>query len=91
MSKQITEHVRTSKLGKEHRYKRNKTVLQFRCDNCDVLFVRDRADVDPKRISNSYFHVCSECDAKRFAQRMGVAKRKIWDMPVSSTIPISKI
>lgn len=89
--KQNQTHKRLSKLGKEHIYKRSKTVNVFRCDNCDKEFLRDQSKMDPKRTSNKYFHVCAECDPKKFAQRMGVSKRKIWDMPVSSTLPIGKI
>lgn len=83
-------HKRTSKLGKEHSYVRYKTVLLFRCDCCGNEFNRDRAKIDPKRISNNYFHVCSSCDSKRFAQKKGVEKRIIWDMPASSTLPIGR-
>ena len=89
--KQIFEYTRISKLGKEHRYKRAKTVNVFRCDSCNIEFYREHAKMDPKRTSNKYFHVCGNCDAKRFAQQMGVSKRKIWDMPVSSNMPIGRI
>jgi len=82
---------RKSKLGKDHQYSRYRTYLKFRCDNCDVEFIREKSDMDPKRISNNYFHVCNDCDSKRFAQKKGVEKRKIWDMPASSTLPIGKI
>ena len=88
--KENYKHIRVSKLGKEHSYMRIKTVLVFRCDCCDVEFTRDRANMDPKRISNNYFHVCSSCDAKRFAQKKGVEKRLIWDLPASSTLPIGR-
>ena len=86
-----TKHVRKSKLGSEHEYYRHKTILIFRCDNCDQLFERERGSMDPKRLSNNYFHVCSECDAKRFAQKQGVSKRKVWSMSASSNLPISKL
>lgn len=83
--------MRRSKNGKEHAYKRLKTMNLFRCDNCDTEFVRPQGKMDPKRISNTYFHVCEKCDAKRFAQRKGVERRMIWDLPVSSLLPISKL
>lgn len=86
-----TKYVRVSKLGKEHTYFRKKTVLLFRCDNCNVLFKRFKGSVDPKRVGNNYFHVCSDCDSKRFAQRKGIERRFIWDTPVNSNIDISKI
>lgn len=88
---QEQQYERTSKLGVSHKYTRCKTVLIFRCDNCDREFARDRANMDPKRVSNNYFHICPNCDAKRFAQRKGVEKRKIWDMPASSMMPIGKL
>ena len=84
-------HIRTSKLGHEHKYNRVKTVNVFRCDCCDSEFQRDHAKMDPKRTSNKYFHVCANCDSKKFAQRKGVERRKIWDMPVSSMMSISRL
>jgi hypothetical protein len=86
-----TRHVRTSKLGKEHSYLRQKAFCVFRCDNCNSEFVRARGNMDPKRISNNYFHVCDNCDAKRFAQKTGITRKQIWDMPASSGLDISKL
>jgi hypothetical protein len=88
---QETWHTRKSKLGVEHNYKRTKTIVLFRCDNCNDEFTRERGKVDPKRLSNNYFHVCENCDAKRFAQKRGVERRKIWNLTASSNIPISKL
>ena len=87
---QRNQYIRLSKLGEEHTYHRNKTVALFRCDNCDQEFTRDLKHVDRKRLSNNYFHCCSKCDAKRFAQRKGVEQKKIWDMPASVDLPVSK-
>jgi formate dehydrogenase maturation protein FdhE len=87
---QENQYLRRSKCGTEHTYVRNKTVAIFRCDNCDELFSRDLKHVDRKRLSNNYFHCCSNCDAKRFAQRKGVEQKKIWDMPASTELPVSK-
>jgi len=87
----IQEFTRTSKLGKDHKYLRTKTILHFRCDNCACLFTRPKGDVSPKRLSNNYFHCCTECDSKRFAQKKGVEQKRIWDMPASSLADISKI
>lgn len=86
-----TLHERTSKLGKVHSYYRYKTLVQLRCDSCNVEFIRDKGSMDPKRLSNNYFHVCSKCDAKKFAQRRGVERKKIWDLRASLDIPISKL
>ena len=89
--KKQTRHIRKSKTGKEHTYKRELSVCQFRCDNCNTEFERARGSMDPKRISNNYFHVCKNCDSKKFAQKMGVTKKQIWDMPASSNLDISKL
>lgn len=81
---------RTSKLGIVHEYVRKQTVAMFRCDNCDEMFERTLKNIDRKRLSNNYFHCCSNCDSKRFAQRKGVERKKIWDMPASIDWPVGK-
>jgi hypothetical protein len=86
-----TAHKRTSKNGKIHQYFRNTTVIILRCDNCCQEFQRLRGKMDPKRLSNNYFHVCDNCDAKRFAQSRGAKKKTIWKLKASSDIPISKL
>ena len=86
-----TRHIRKSKMGKEHTYKRNQTICVFRCDNCDIEFVRPRGSMDPKRLNNNYFHVCSNCDSKSFAQKKGVEKKQVWNMSASSSAPIGKL
>jgi hypothetical protein len=85
-----TRHVRKSKTGKEHSYKRNLTHCVFRCDACDAEFIRLRGSMDPKRLSNNYFHVCKSCDAKKFAQKKGVERKQVWNLPASSNLPIGK-
>lgn len=87
---QVNQYSRISKCGTEHTYKRKKTFAVLRCDNCDAIFDRDLKHIDKKRLSNNYFHCCSNCDAKRFAQRKGVEQKKIWDMPASVDLPVSK-
>ena len=79
-----TQYMRTSKKGKHHTYSRNKTVIVFKCDSCGGVFNRDKGNMDPKRLNNNFYHVCSNCDAKKFAQEKGVESRRVWDMPVSS-------
>lgn len=86
-----TKHVRKSKNGKQHEYYRNKSIILLKCDNCDQNFERPRGSMDPKRLSNNYFHVCDNCDAKRFAQRRGVDRRKVWTLNASSDLPIGKL
>ena len=89
--KKETRHTRTSKLGKTHSYNRFQTFVVLRCDSCDTEFTRPRGSMDPKRLSNNYFHVCSSCDAKVFAQKKGVEKKQVWNMTASSTTPIGKL
>lgn len=86
----VTEYERTSKLGSSHNYTRKKVVAIFRCDSCNEVFERDSKHVHKKRLSNNYFHCCPNCDSKRFAQRKGVERKKIWDMPASSELPVGK-
>ncbi len=88
--KEKNTYIRTSKSGKEHIYYRQKTFALFACDNCGCQFNRDLKHMNRKRLSNNYFHVCSGCDPKRFAQRKGVERKKIWDMPASLDWPVSK-
>lgn len=86
----VSEYTRTSKTGLEHIYTRKKTVAVLRCDNCDSIFERDLKHLQSKRLSNNYFHCCKDCDAKRFAQRKGVERKKIWDLPASIDWPVGK-
>lgn len=80
-----------SKTGVRHEYYRHKTMVQLRCDACDAEFVRERGSMDPTRLSNNYFHVCSKCDAKRYGQKKGVERKQVWDLSASSDLPISKL
>jgi hypothetical protein len=84
------QFTRISKCGQEHLYTRKKTLAVFRCDNCDVIFERDLKHIDRKRLSNNYFHCCSNCDSKRFAQRKGVEQKQIWNLPASTELPVGK-
>ena len=77
-------YYRKSKNGTVHVYLRKKTVLVFQCDCCQGYFKRDKGNMDPNRLNNNYYHVCGNCDAKKFAQSKGVEARRVWDMPVSS-------
>jgi hypothetical protein len=86
-----TNHVRKSKTGTEHSYIRHCRYVVLRCDNCNSEFERTRGSMNPKRLNNNYFHVCKNCNSKKFAQKMGVTKKQIWDMPASSNLDISKL
>ena len=87
----LSEYNRVSKLGKTHLYTRKKSIITFRCDCCGELFQRERGKMDPNRLNNSVYHVCSSCNSKRFAQQKGVESKHIWDMPVSSLKTIDKL
>jgi len=82
---------RASKLGKLHEYYRDVTMVVLRCDSCNSEFERSRGSMDPKRLSNNYFHVCGNCDAKVFAQKKGVERKRVWDLSASSDLDISKL
>lgn len=79
-----TIYKRPSKSGQIHTYVRKKTVLIFKCDNCGTEFKRNKGSMDPKRLNNNVYHVCGDCNAKKFAQSKGIEARKVWDIPVSS-------
>jgi hypothetical protein len=89
--KKKAEYTRISKLGAEHRYSRNRTYAEFKCDGCGVNFSRLRGSMDPKRLNNNYFHVCETCNPKKFAQQKAVESRKPWDMPASSLKKLGKL
>ena len=86
--KTLKLYERQSKLGIYHTFHRKNTIFVFKCDSCGVSFVRKRSQVDPERASNNYKHVCSYCDTKKFAQKVGVKMRKIYKLDASSTKPI---
>ncbi len=83
--KTLRLYERQSKLGMYHTFHRKNTLFVFKCDSCGVTFLRPRSKIDPNRASNDYKHVCSFCDTKIFAQKVGVKMRKIYKMDASST------
>ena len=84
--KTIRLHKRKSKLGVYHTFKRKNTIYVFCCDSCEATFMRLKADVNPTRATNDYKHVCSNCDTKKFAQKIGVKMRSVYRLDASSTI-----
>lgn len=91
IDQEVHVYVRTSKLGREHQYERKRSIVVLRCDSCGEVFSRPRGSMSPARLSNRYFHVCPNCDSKRFAQHKGVERKQIWDKPVSSLDDISRL
>ena len=43
------------------------------------------------KLGNQHTYNRKECDAKKFAQRKGVERKKIWNMSASSNLLIGKI
>ena len=86
--KTLRLYERQSKLGIYHTFHRKNTIYSFSCDSCGGAFLRPRSKVDPERASNDYKHVCSYCDTKKFAQKVGVKMRKIYKIDASSTQPL---
>ena len=56
-----------------------------------IEFKRDKGKVDPKRLDNAYYHVCPDCDPKRFAQKKGVEKRKTLDSTIDTLVTIDTL
>ena len=83
-----SEYTRISKLGITHTYSRIKTVAIFICDNCNNMFNRNLGNIDYRRMKNGYYHVCSNCDQKQFAQNKGIERRQIWNLSVNTEIKI---
>jgi len=86
-----TEYTRTSKTGQVHKYCRRRKEARLRCDSCGQDFTRPVGKIDPKRLSNEYSHVCSNCDPKRFAQSKGVERRRFWNITVDSDLDITDL
>jgi hypothetical protein len=86
-----TEYNRPSKLKNSHAYTRTKTILVIQCDSCQSIFERDQGSMSKRRASNDYYHVCSNCNPKQFAQKRGVERRQIWKLSADSDINVSKI
>jgi len=88
-TKRVTStHTRYSKLKNAHSYSRTKTMVVIQCDCCQSLFEREKGTMDYRRLDNNYFHVCVNCNPKRFAQQKGVERRTIWNLPVTSELKI---
>lgn len=84
-TKKITvKYTRESSLKKAHTYSRTKTVAVLQCDSCKSLFEREQGKMDPRRISNHYYHVCQNCNPKQFAQAKSAEQRQLWNLSVDS-------
>ena len=83
-----TQYTKVSKLKNAHSYSRTKTVAVLQCDNCQSLFEREQGNMDPRRISDHFYHVCANCNPKQFAQKKGVERRQLWNISVDSDLKI---
>lgn len=90
-SKQTQTFYRKSKTGVEHKYTRTKTLVNLICDSCQMPFVREQGRMDPRRLSKQYFHVCPNCDAKKFAQEKGLERRRLWSLTADKDLDISQL
>jgi len=86
-----TEYTRPSKFNKAHTYMRTKTVIVMQCDECQLVFEREQGKMSKHRVSTEHYHVCPNCDVKRFAQKRGAERRKIWNLSADSDVDITKI
>lgn len=91
IKKVTTTYTRISKFNKTHTYTRTRTVIVLECDVCHSQFEREQGKMNSKRTNGDYYHVCSNCNQKQFAQKRGVERRKIWNLSADSDIDISKI
>ena len=90
--KQIrVEYLRISKTGKTHGYFRIRDVALLQCDSCNTQFERRVSQMDYRRLSPEYTHVCPKCNQKQFAQQKGAEGRKFWNTTVDLDIDIDKI
>lgn len=89
----VTEktYTRQSKNGTVHSYTRKQRIVNLKCDNCGSAFCRPRGSMDPRRLNNNYFHVCENCNAKKFAQRRSVEKNYKWRITASSSLPVGRL
>ena len=86
-----TEYTRKSKTGKLHSYSRYKNIVVLKCDSCNIIFEREQGKMNPKRIRSEFLHVCTNCNQKQFAQKVGVSSRKFWNTLADSDIDITKL
>lgn len=77
-------YTRPSKLGTYHTYIKKKTIVEISCDSCNSIFERDLGKMDRRRLdNNNYYHVCPNCNPKKFAQQKGARKRSFWNTKVN--------
>ena len=85
------EYQRPSKGGKFHTYYRKHKVAVLQCDSCNTQFERRVRDMDPRRLTADYLHVCGKCDQKRYAQSKGVENKRFWNTTVDLDRDIDSI
>lgn len=85
------EYTRLSKHGTKHSYFRNRSMAVLKCDSCSSTFERAVKQMDHRRLSPEYTHVCPNCNPKKYAQSKGAESRRFWNTTVDLDIDIDKI
>jgi DNA-directed RNA polymerase subunit RPC12/RpoP len=89
---QVTkEYNRKSKNGKEHTFTRTHQMALLQCSACGHEFERRTRDMDHRRLTEDHEHVCSNCNPKKYAQRVGAMSRKFWNIRVNDGRSIDSI
>jgi hypothetical protein len=87
----VVQYARKSSRGVEHAYSRTKTMAVLKCDCCLFVFERELGKMNHRRVNDNFYHVCSKCNPKKFAQARGVENRRLWNLPVDSDLKINKL
>lgn len=85
------EYTRNGKHGIPHRYFRNRNMAVLKCDSCSQEFERRVSDMDHRRLTTDYNHVCTNCNPKQFAQSKGAEGRRFWNTTVDLDVDIDTI
>jgi len=85
------EYIRNGKHGEPHKYFRNRNMAVLKCDSCDQEFERRVSDMDHRRLTTDYSHVCANCNPKQFAQKKAVEGRRFWNTTVDLDLDIDSL
>ena len=85
------EYSRPSKNGKIHTYFRKHDIARLLCDSCKKEFERRVSQMDHRRLTYGYTHVCPNCNPKKFAQQKGVEARHFWNTTVDLDVDLNSV
>ena len=74
--------------GKEQTVSGKIKTYMLACDSCGSQFTRTSKEMKPHRACNEYKHVCTECDSKKFAQKLSSTSRRINRYDASSNVSL---